>query len=245
MNKKTENLDDYLIAYQGDNIYDFDNNLLLNWYPKRVIKALGDTTGKSLLELGLGHGITTSLFSKQFERHLVLDGSSAIINKFKKAFPNFSGELQQTYFEEFETEERFDVIIMGFVLEHVDDAVLVLNHFKRFLKPAGRIFIAVPNAEVLNRRIGHKANLLEDMTALSEHDHMLGHKRYYSVNTLTADVNKAGFKITKLEGLYLKPLTTSQMLSLNLSDDIMTALCEIGIDYPELSCGILAEIEAV
>ena len=29
-------LDSYVGAYEGNNLYDFDNSILLNWYPKRI-----------------------------------------------------------------------------------------------------------------------------------------------------------------------------------------------------------------
>ncbi|GHB62128.1 type 12 methyltransferase [Psychrosphaera saromensis] len=240
---ESENLDDYLIAYQGNNIYDFDNNILLNFYPQRVLSMLNGIKTGSLLELGLGHGITTNLFTKAFKRHVVLDGSAAIINKFVDEYPEFKGEVIETYFENFETDEKFDVIIMGFILEHVDDPVAILKKYKKYLKTEGRLFIAVPNAEVLNRRIGIEAGLLDDIELLSPHDHILGHKRYYTVSSLQTDIKSAGYEISTLEGLYLKPLTTSQMLQLDLSDTILDALCKVGKNYPELCCGILAEVQ--
>ena len=46
-----------------------------------------------------------------------------------------------------------------------------------------------------------------------------------------------------MEGIYLKPLTTSQMISLQFDKKIIDAFCEVGIAYPELCCGILAEIK--
>ena len=104
------------------------------------------------------------------------------------------------------------------------------------------MFVTVPNAEVLNRRLGHLAGLLPDMQQLSEHDLLLGHKRYYTVETLRKDIETAGYQITRMEGIYLKPLTTSQMVSLNLDEAIIDALCFAAIDYPELSCGIMAEL---
>ncbi|WP_299270995.1 class I SAM-dependent methyltransferase [uncultured Psychrosphaera sp.] len=240
---ESENLDDYLIAYQGNNIYDFDNNILLNFYPIRVLSMLNGLKKGSLLELGLGHGITTKLFNNVFERHVVLDGSAAIINKFVDESPEFEGEIIETYFESFETDEKFDVIIMGFILEHVDDPVAILKQYKKHLKPEGKLYIAVPNAEVLNRRIGLEAGLLDDIELLSSHDHILGHKRYYTVSSLQTDIKSAGYEVSALEGLYLKPLTTSQMLKLDLSNTVLDALCKVGKNYPELCCGILAEVQ--
>ena len=41
-------LDKHVEAYEGHNQYDFDNNIMLNWYPYRVIKFAKDA--KSILE---------------------------------------------------------------------------------------------------------------------------------------------------------------------------------------------------
>ncbi|MDR7271876.1 SAM-dependent methyltransferase [Pelomonas saccharophila] len=238
----TNTLDAHVEAYSGKNLYDFDNEILLNWYPQRI--ALHSAGARSLLELGLGHGFSTDNFSRLFDRHLVLEGSGAVIENFQRRFPACRAEVVETYFENFDTDERFDVIVMGFILEHVDDPRLIIERYKHLLAPGGRMFIAVPNAAVMNRRLGHLAGLLPDMEALSENDLLLGHKRYYTVETLSADVEQVGCQVDRLEGIYLKPLTTRQMVSLNLSPDLIQSLCRLGVDYPELSCGILAEISA-
>jgi SAM-dependent methyltransferase len=233
-------LDVHVAAYQGKTIYDFDNEVLLTWYPKRIAHVVKDP--RSVLDLGLGHGFATDIFSDRCARHVVLEGSPAVIQNFKLKFPDNRSEVIETYFEEFDTEERFDLIVMGFILEHVDDPLLILNRFRKFLTPTGKLFVAVPNAEVMNRRLGNLAGMLPDMEALSENDLLLGHKRYFTIDSLTKLVSDASYKIEKMEGIYLKPFATSQILSLNLADDIIQALCQIGIEYPELSCAILAQL---
>lgn len=234
-------LDAHVAAYQGENLYDFDNDILLNWYPQRIIKL--NEGEKSILELGLGHGFSTNVFSKVYKKHVVLDGSAAVIENFRVKFPLSHVEIRETYFETFESDEKFDIIVLGFILEHVDDPCLILEKYKSFLAPLGKIYIAVPNAEVLNRRLGNIAGLLPDIYSLSENDILLGHRRYYTVETLTADIKKIGYTVEKMEGIYLKPFTTAQIISLNLDKKLINALCEIGINYPELSCGLLAEIK--
>lgn len=236
----TNPLDDHVGAYQGGSPYDFDNEILLTWYPRRILHHA--KAGGSLLELGLGHGHATEMFSGHFTRHLVLEGSPAVVRHFGETHPDCGAEVVETWFETFDTDERFDVIVMGFILEHVDDPVLILRRYRDFLAPGGRMFVAVPNAEVLNRRLGHLAGLLEDMTTLSDNDLRLGHKRFYSVATLKADVAEAGCAVDRLEGIYLKPFTTAQILALQLDRKVIDALCRVGVDYPELSCGLLAEI---
>jgi trans-aconitate methyltransferase len=235
-------LDSHAIAYQGNNLYDFDNRILLTWYPQRVLHFAGGA--RSLLELGLGHGYTTDIFSRRFERHLVLEGSSAVIRNFRERHPDCHSEIVETFFETFDTEERFDIIVMGFILEHVADPVLVLRRFRNFLASGGKLFVAVPNAKVLNRRLGHLMGLLDDMAQLSQNDQLLGHLRFYTVESLTEDLAQAGYRIDRLEGIYLKPFTTSQILSLDLDPKAIDALCKVGVNYPELSCGMFAEISA-
>jgi len=236
----TNTLDSHVAAYRGESLYDFDNEILLNWYPGRI--SLHSQGSKSLLELGLGHGYSTNNFSERFERHVVLEGSAAVIENFRDKYPACRASIVETYFEDFEADERFDVIVMGFILEHVNDPCQIIQRFKCFLATGGRMFLAVPNAAVLNRRLGHLAGLLPDVEMLSDNDLLLGHKRYYTVQSLRREIELAGCKVDRMEGIYLKPLTTRQMLSLELPDNVIRALCQVGIEYPELSCGILAEI---
>ena len=66
-----QELDKSVRAYGGAQQYDFDNRILLQWYPRRVMAQVGQA--RSLLELGLGHGYTADIFSRHFERHVVLD----------------------------------------------------------------------------------------------------------------------------------------------------------------------------
>jgi 2-polyprenyl-3-methyl-5-hydroxy-6-metoxy-1,4-benzoquinol methylase len=234
-------LDSHVKAYQRQSIYDFDNTIQLNWYPQRIMEL--SQGARSILELGLGHGITTETFFQHFKRHVVIDASPAVIENFGRLYPTVQPEIVETHFEHYHTEERFDVIVFGYILEHVDNPVEVLAHFNQFLAPAGKLFVTVPNAESLNRRLGHLAGLLPDLTTLSEHDRLLGHKRYYTVDTLRADIGNAGYHVVRMEGIYLKPFTTHQILSLNLDQTIIEALCKVATGYPELSCSILVQME--
>ncbi|WP_220014376.1 class I SAM-dependent methyltransferase [Bradyrhizobium sp. BR 10289] len=236
-------LDVHVAAYQGENIYDFDNEIVLTWYPKRIARVV--RAPRAVLDLGLGHGFATEIFSGGPGRHVVLEGSRAVIENFKLRYPGNKSELIETYFEEYDTDERFDLIVMGFVLEHVDDPLLILNRFRKFLAPTGKLFVAVPNAEVMNRRLGNLAGMLPDIQALSEHDRILGHQRYFTAASLTELAGDAGYKIERMEGIYLKPFATRQILSLNLDSDIIQALCELGIEYPELSVAMLAQLTPV
>lgn len=234
------NLDSFIDAYSSEFPYSLDNNLMLNWYTDRIIEM---KSGNSLLELGIGHGYSSLKFSKAFNRHLILEGSPEIINQFKDKVENTQVEIVCTYFEDFTTNEKFDVIVMGFILEHVNDPSLVLSKYKNFLEPGGKIYVAVPNGEALNKRIGYEAGMLSDLSQLSPADHALGHKRLFTVETLNKLVEVSGYKTTRVEGIFLKPITTQQIIDLKLSDAILRAMLKLGIQYPELSVAILMELE--
>ena len=240
MHEKTGALDDFKDAYKADFPYALDNRLILNWYPQRVIRA---ARGGSLLELGLGHGYSTRAFSTHFQRHVVIDGSPEVIRQFRENFPDVHVEIQEAYFEQFDTTEKFDVVVMGFVLEHVDDPALILRAYKRFLKPGGSVFVAVPNCQALNKRFGYAAGLIPDVTHLSAADDALGHHRLFTVESLHSLVMDAGYRAKLTEGIFLKPITTQQIRELQLSEAILNAMLVVGVEYPELCVGILMQLE--
>ena len=233
-------LDVYKKAYQNTFEYDLDNRLVLSWYPERIIKK---AAGESLLELGLGHGYSSIAFAQKYKRHLVIEGSQDIIDEFNRK-NSHKVNIVKAYFEDFSSDEKFDIIVMGFILEHVENADLILAKYKQFLSPHGTIFIAAPNSEALNKRIGFEAGIITDMSALSEGDKALGHKRLFTVDSLKKLVKSNGYTVKETEGIFLKPVTTKQICQLNLSENVLQAMLKVGINYPELCVGILMRIEA-
>lgn len=237
---KKNHLDNYSDAYNDGAAYALDNELMLNWYPKRILKHV---KGDSLLELGIGHGYTSVIFSKSFKKHVVIDGSLEIISNFTQKHKEAkSMNIVHSYFEEFETDEKFDVIVMGFILEHVEDPDVILAKYKRMLKPNGIIYIAVPNSDTLNKRYGYEAGLINNMSKLTEADLQFGHKRIYNLETLKDVCIRNGYGIKHVEGIFLKPITTQQIKDLQLSKEILHAMLKVGINYPELCAAILMGI---
>lgn len=232
-------------VYENTNLYNFDNNILLREYPKRIVELVGGAENAkqmSLLELGVGHGYSTNTFAEYFVDHTVIDADKELIEKFKKTYPGLDIYFENTYFESFQTELKYDIIVMGFILEHVDDPIAVMKKYISCLKENGRMFLAVPNAESLHRRFAHLAGLLPDMRALSETDIRFGHQRYYTADSLKEDIRSAGLELIRMEGIWMKPFTTSQIVSLQLDSVIIEGMCKAAYDYPELSCGLLAEV---
>lgn len=244
MKLERNKLNQYSEIYYKEAAYSLDNWIILNDYAQRIIELIGeDAKEKSLLECGIGHGYTVNIFNQFFDNHVVLDADSDIINNFKQNNPDCHAEIIQTYFEDYTPSRQFDFIILGFVLEHVENPLQLIVKYKNYLKDHGKMYIAVPNAESLNRRIGYEAGLLPDIYDLSENDRQLGHRRYYTVKAIHEICIQAGLQIKRTEGIFLKAVTSAQLSSLELSDEIYQAFCRVGRDYPELSLGILVELE--
>lgn len=216
-----------------------ENDLILNWYPKRIVRRFKHC--RSLLELGIGHGFTADIFNTASDRHVLVEGSQLVIDQFKAAHPAFNAELVYGYFESFETEEKFDVIVMGFILEHVIDPGLLLAKFRSFLRPGGRLFVTVPNAKSMNRRLGLELGVIDDIYSLNKNDLALGHRRQYCLDTLKKELVQHGYSIAYEEGIYLKPLPLNVLKTLPDFKNNLQAMLRIGIEFPELCVGLLVE----
>lgn len=240
-----QQLDEFVTAYTPEFKYALDNELLLKAYVALIESRIRETRTNRLLSLGIGHSIVSGrllelLGDGLLENYTLIEGSAKLIAKFRSAFdpPGGSVDLVKTWFEEYEPQEPFDAIEMGFVLEHVEDPALILSRFKKFLKPGGTLFVAVPNARSLHRLLGNAAGMLPDLYRLSEHDHQLGHRRYFDATSLRKIVEDAGYEIQSLRGLVLKPLSTQQLLDLSLPPAIWGAFTDLGYELPDLANGI-------
>ena len=104
-----------------------------------------------------------------------------------------------------------------------------------------KIYITVPNAQSLHRRIGFEAGLLRNVYEFSQEDVLVDRQRYYDLNSLTSDCESAGLTIHKTKGLFLKPIATGQIQTLNLAPFVLGAFCKAGLEYPELCNALLIE----
>ncbi|OYY91931.1 MAG: hypothetical protein B7Y45_00055 [Sphingomonas sp. 28-66-16] len=55
--------------------------------------------------------------------------------------------------EDYETDQRFDVILLLNLIEHVDDPVAVLAKVRGLLKPGGAVLVKTPNHDSLDARL--------------------------------------------------------------------------------------------
>ena len=166
---------------------------LLEWYD------FGE--GKSLLEIGAGCGGITGLFCRKCDRVVAIDLSRrrSMINAHRnKAADNL--EIVVGNFEDIRIEEKFDYVTLIGVLEYSiyyinspSPFVDMLKRAKAYLKPGGKLIIAIENKYGIKYWAGaredHTGNLMDGITGYSGVERV----RTFSKEGLETLLGEAGF----------------------------------------------------
>lgn len=203
-----------------------------------VNRAIGYCRGPRVLEMSYNdRGWTDALLEKGFDL-TVIEGSRYNVEYAKK---KYNGRLNiiHTLFEEYKPRKRFDTIVMSCTIEHVLDPHLVLKTAASWLKDDGVIILIVPNMLSLHRRIGYHMGLLKSLDELSENDHEVGHRRLYTVKSLKEEIARASLVYGKIQGIFLKPLSSIQMI--DWPDSILNAFDKIGNELVEYAGFLFAD----
>lgn len=249
MNSPSASLDAHAPAYTPAFAHFQENQIVHEAYGLAIAERLRELGARRVLSLGVGHRdvarpIIGLLRAGALDHYTIVDAAPAMLEALRDDIAPVPAGMAfvEAYFEQFHAAQPFDAIEAGFVLEHVEDPALVLRRMRGLLAPAGRLFVAVPNALSLHRRIGHAAGMVADLHALSPADLALGHRRYFDVERLAALAAACGLRCERPTGLLLKPFTTGQLGQLGLPADVWRALQTVAAPYPELSNAFSMEL---
>jgi SAM-dependent methyltransferase len=205
---------------------------------ERIIQMLAGR--ERVLELGYGTGITTRVLRDNGVNIEVVEGSGLLVDAASAAFPDVL--LHHAMFESFDPGPVFDAVLALFVAEHVDDPVELYRTASKWLRPGGRLVVAVPNAGSLHRRLAVTMGLQERLDSFSRRDEMLGHQRVYTLGSLRGDIESAGLRVTDELGWFLKALPNSMMV--DYPRELLEGLIEVSTELPpELMANIAVVAE--
>jgi SAM-dependent methyltransferase len=122
---------------------------------RTTLRVLG-TTGPQILDVGGGTGEVATTFVRQGEgaMALVVDPNERSVEVARsRGLEGFAGTI-----EDFETERRFDLVLMLNLIEHVADPVGILEKSGRFLNRGGLIWLQTPNFRALDGRLFRHRN---------------------------------------------------------------------------------------
>lgn len=194
---------------------------------RRYLKA-----DSKILEMGPAEGVMTEYLIEFGSSLTLVEGATSFCDKLKSRFPQ--AVVNNSLFEEYKTNELFDAIVMGHVLEHVEDPILVLTIVRSMLQSSGFVFAAVPNARSLHRQAGVIMGLLDSEESLNQRDIKHGHRRVFNPESFRNIFLTAGFKIDVFGGYWLKPLSNDQ-LEKDWSPEILSAYLQLGERYPDIA----------
>ncbi len=151
----------------------------------RHVKEVINNLRPSLLDIGCGTGWTTSIWQRHGFSVTGLE-PSATRSQFSQEM--YGINIFQGHIEDFQPQEKFEVIIMRHVLEHIEDVVGVLKRIRSFLKQEGVLVVVTPNINSIGRYI-FKENW---EWVLPWHLH------FYTPKTLSRLICKTGYKKLQL-----------------------------------------------
>lgn len=235
-----ERLDEIAEEYHQANMQDmFIENMgqlyELPWIHSQIRR------GSRILDLGYGDGLVFDSLLNFAETNdcsvSMIEGSGKLVEQAQK-HANGRAKVEQSFFETYTPDRKFDIILASHVLEHVDDPVELLKHMATICNEGARIIGLVPNSGSIHRRLAVLMGLQPYLDSLSPRDNLVGHQRVYSLATLTEDFNSSPWQIKETRGFFLKPLANSQLLSYDKS--VIAALLQISDELPTEICANIA-----
>jgi SAM-dependent methyltransferase len=192
-----------------------------------------------VLELGFMDGQWTDHFLARGCRVTAVEGAKRQVEYGLQKYANETRvSLVHGRFETFEPTEKFDCILMGGMLKHMDDPVALIERARSWLTPTGILIATTPNGRSLHRRVGTYMNLLEDLSALSETDIKVGNLRHYDLDSFRALLTRGGFDIIELATAIVKPVSSPLMA--DWPDDLLDALDRVATEIPDFGWYIYA-----
>lgn len=167
--------------------------LLEKWRLKKIANWVN---GNTILDCGCGRGEMLKYLSN-ISKYTGIDVNKTIIENAKMCTKQL--DIDTDFFvlqlgkDKLNLQNKYDIIIMSAILEHLDNPKDVLKELKHFLTMNGIIIITTPlpkSKQILN--VGSKLKIFS-----SEAFHE--HKSYFSTESLICLVGKAGLEIIHYE----------------------------------------------
>ncbi|MBS0200381.1 MAG: class I SAM-dependent methyltransferase [Proteobacteria bacterium] len=223
---------DRLERVANTSLYTTRTGLATIEYSYRILRR--HLAGSTALELGPAEGVMSELLAGTGMALTLVEGSALFCESLRHRLPR--ADVVHSLFEEFEPDEnkKYDNIVLGHVLEHVNDPVGILLRSKHWLAPGGRIFAAVPNACSLHRQAAVMMGLLSSEDTLNEMDIHHGHRRVFDPESFRNVFYEASLKIDLFGGYWMKPVSNAQ-IERDWSPEMLEAFMQLGERYPDIA----------
>ncbi len=179
---------------------------------RREIADLVPATSRRVLEIGCGEGCLGQLLRSRGHYVAGVELVPAVADKARACLDEvFCGNVERAQLPW--GADRFDVIIMADVLEHLVDPWAALQKLTAMLSPGGRVIASIPNVQ--NHRI--IKNLIRGRWEYADSGLMdVGHLRFFTWRQIVRTFEQAGLQVVYRRCLYNRSLKRRIMLALSL-----------------------------
>lgn len=168
---------------------------------------------KNILDIGAATGFFLNLAKN--EKKLKIEGIETSSYACAEAKQKYGIDINNCRIEDFQNTEKFDLIHMNHVFEHLDNPNKSISKIKNLISDTGLLYIEIPYQfnffDVLKFRITKKQKKYDIFS--------LHHPIFYTTKTFKSFISKNGFKI-----LYLSNFNPSRYPNKNLHDKIKLIL---------------------
>src|SRR5215470_4111319 len=174
-----------------------------------------------ILELGY----TNSVWTEALLPHAkAVDVVEAAPNHVVRARQDFAGDrrvrIVDSLFEDFSPDELYDTVLMSGVIKHVPKDLELVRRAKSWLRPGGVVIATTPNSRSFHRRLGTYMGLELRPDAANPRDREVMNLHLYDRFSWRALFVEAGYEVVVLRGIFLKILSTEQMMLLEERYDV-------------------------
>jgi SAM-dependent methyltransferase len=186
-------------AYEGvvDPLYMAERENRIRTF-RKVVRALGPAAGRGLLDVGAYCGYFLEVAREAGYRAEGLELSRWAADHARASGFVVHGEPLR---ERARSGERYDVLTMWDVLEHLPDPREEVEAARRLLRPGGQLHLStIDTGSLVARLLGARWPWLMDM-----------HLVYFDRSTLTALLEESGFRVRRI-GLYSHTVSAGYLL---------------------------------
>jgi 2-polyprenyl-3-methyl-5-hydroxy-6-metoxy-1,4-benzoquinol methylase/dTDP-4-dehydrorhamnose 3,5-epimerase-like enzyme len=194
--------------------------------------------GDSLLEVGSSEGEMTALLASAGKAMTLVDASADCCATLRRKFPQAS--VVQASYDELQVRDRYDIVVLNGLLEHVADPAGLLTRVRGWLRPNGQIFAAAPNALSMHRQMATIMGELPDPRAPSGAEGHDGPRRIFDPEALHGAFTQAGLRVDAEGGYSLRPISEELACFRGVRPPALTpamtnAFMQLGERYPSVA----------
>jgi GT2 family glycosyltransferase/2-polyprenyl-3-methyl-5-hydroxy-6-metoxy-1,4-benzoquinol methylase len=171
----------------------------------KILELVGK--GGHVLELGCASGYMTRYMKEELNCRVVCieidEDAASLAAPFCEKM--VVGDVETLDFKEAGLNDRYDIIIMADILEHLKDAQGLLAKLRKYLAPGGFLLISIPNGahgsvalEFLDGKVQYRDTGLLDNT----------HLHFFDKDNFTRMMDTAGYLVSHLDRVIVHPKDT-------------------------------------